>query len=235
MRHTNRETLEHTGAVVHPLNAEQGVGMAIGKVSTHSPKDTLFWEGDPADDVFKVIRGTVCLYQLLPDGRRQVSRFCHAGDLIGLTATETYPYTADALTNLTTVRIRRSQLDTEMEGNPAVRGDVLRAIQDELNRTQNQLLLLGRKTAVERVASFLSAMSEQAMRDGGDGRAVELPMTRVDIADYLGLTHETVCRVLGQLKRDGVVGIPDPHRIELRQLDVLEDFAEGECGIGCAA
>jgi CRP/FNR family transcriptional regulator len=98
----------------------------------------------------------------------------------------------------------------------------------ELSLAQNQLLLLGRKSAIERVASFLCAMREQAILEGGDGEAVYLPMTRVDIADFLGLTHETVCRVMATLKAQGIIVTPDPHRIVLRELEMLEDIAEGD-------
>lgn len=201
-----------------------GMGTVMQRVS----KDTLCWEGDPVDYVFQVIRGVVCLYKLLPDGRRQVARFCHAGDIIGLTADRRYPYTADALTELSVVRIRRADLDARMASDRALLQAVLAAIGQELSLAQNQLLLLGRKSAPERVASFLHAMVEQAMRDGGDDQSVTLPMTRVDIADFLGLTHETVCRVLGVLKVQGIVATPDPHRIEILLPEVLEEIAEGD-------
>ena len=201
---------------------------AIGTVMRRVSKDTLFWEGDPVDNVYQVIRGVVCLYKLLPDGRRQVARFCHAGDMIGLTADRRYPYTADALTELSVVRIRRADLDSRMESDRALLQKVLSAIGQELSLAQNQLLLLGRKSASERVASFLYAMVEQARREGGDGRSVTLPMTRVDIADFLGLTHETVCRILSALKAEGIIATPDPHCVEILLPEVLEEIAEGE-------
>lgn len=200
----------------------------MGTVMQRVAKDTLCWEGDPVDYVYQVIRGVACLYKLLPDGRRQVARFCHAGDIIGLTADRRYPYTADALTELSVVRIRRADLDARMVSDRALLQAVLAAIGQELSLAQNQLLLLGRKSAPERVASFLHAMVEQAMRDGGDGQSVSLPMTRVDIADFLGLTHETVCRVLGALKAQGIVATADPHRIEILRPEVLEEIAEGD-------
>jgi CRP/FNR family transcriptional regulator len=200
----------------------------MGTVMQRVCKDTLCWEGDPVDYVYQVIRGVACLYKLLPDGRRQVARFCHAGDLIGLTADRRYPYTADALTELSVVRIRRPDLDARMASDRALLQTVLAAIGQELSLAQNQLLLLGRKSAPERVATFLQAMVEQAMRDGGDGRSVSLPMTRVDIADFLGLTHETVCRVLGGLKAQGIVATTDPHRVEILRPEVLEEIAEGD-------
>ncbi len=201
---------------------------SIGSLVTYAPKESLFWEGDQAEFQYRVIRGTVCLYKLLPDGRRQVARFCHAGDLIGLSAGAHYQYTADALTDVTVQRIRRADLDAHMEGNSALRRGVLASISEELNAAQNQLLLLGRKSASERVASFLVAMTEQAVRQGGDGRSVSLPMTRVDIADHLGLTHETVCRVFSQLKAQGIVRFSDPHEVEIADARALTDLADGD-------
>jgi len=201
---------------------------AIGTVTQLSAKDTLIWEGDAADDVYQIVRGVACLYKLLPDGRRQVARFCHAGDVVGLTTDAQYPYTADALTGLTVVRIRRTDLDTRIETDREFRRTVLRAIGKELSLAQNQLLLLGRKSATERVASFFQAMVEQARLEGGDGHSVALAMTRVDIADFLGLTHETVCRIISLFKNQGIIAIPDPHLIDILLPEVLEEIAEGD-------
>lgn len=199
-----------------------------GSLATYAPKESLFWEGDQAEFRYRVVRGTVCLYKLLPDGRRQVARFCHAGDLIGLSARANYQYTADALTDVTVQRIRCADLDAHMEDDPTLRRCVMASISEELNVAQNQLLLLGRKSASERVASFLVVMTEQAMRQGGDGHSVFLPMTRVDIADYLGLTHETVCRVFSQLKAQGIVRFSDPNEVEIADARALTDLADGD-------
>lgn len=201
---------------------------SIGSLGTYAPKESLFWEGDLAEFQYRVVRGTVCLYKLLPDGRRQVARFCHVGDLIGLSARTNYQYTADALTDVTVQRIRRAELDAHMEDDPTLRRGVLASISEELNAAQNQLLLLGRKSASERVASFLVTMTEQAMRQGGDGHSVFLPMTRVDIADYLGLTHETVCRVFSQLKAQGIVRFSDPHDVEISDATALAVLGDGD-------
>jgi CRP/FNR family transcriptional regulator len=228
---TGRQTHANNIAVLASGNGKasgSGSFAALGSVMQLSAKETLIWEGDAADDVYQVVRGVACLYKLLPDGRRQVARFCHAGDVIGLTADGQYPYTADALTGLTVVRIRRSDLDTRIETDGALRKTVLNAIGHELSLAQNQLLLLGRKSASERVASFLQAMVEQSRRDGGDGRSIALAMTRVDIADFLGLTHETVCRTFSLFRNEGIIAIPDPHLVEILLPEGLEDLAEGD-------
>lgn len=200
----------------------------IGIVMRLNPKDTLFWEGDPVDDIFQIVRGVACLYKLLPDGRRQVSRFCHAGDIVGLTTEDCYPYTADALSDLSVIRVSRSEVDERIDTEPAFRSMILAALGEELSIAQRQLLVLGRKSASERVATFLKAMSEQAVRAGGDGATVELAMTRVDIADYLGLTHETVCRIIGQFKNQGLIATPEPHRVEILLPDMLDEMAAGD-------
>jgi CRP/FNR family transcriptional regulator len=236
MRHTDPKYgfassgISHwVGASGQPLDRrDPGALAAFGTVTHRVAKDTVFWEGDPADHVYQVMRGAVCLYKLLPDGRRQVARFCHAGDLIGLTAGRAYPYTADALTALSLARIRRTDLDARLETDGDLRRIVLDAIGEELSLAQDQLLLLGRKSAAERVASFLRAMTEQALREGGDGRTVTLPMTRIDIADFLGLTHETVCRVIGSIKSQGIIATPDAHHIVIRAAAALEEIADGE-------
>lgn len=191
-------------------------------------KQSLFWEGDAAESVYKVVRGVICLYKLLPDGRRQVARFCCAGDLLGLGQRAVYQYTADTVTPVTLVRVRRVELDAELETNTGLRNELLAAVSDELRAAQDQLLLLGRKSAIERVASFIATMAEQTLRLNGNAQIVDLPMTRVDIADYLGLTHETVCRAFSQLKAQGVLDIHDHHLVEIRQPDTLEEIATGE-------
>ena len=201
---------------------------AIGALQRLEPKETLVWEGDAAADVFQIVRGVACLYKLLPDGRRQVARFCFAGDIVGLAADACYPYTVDALTDLTVARVRRAALDSRIETDRSLRQAVMRALGRELSVAQNQLLLLGRKSASERVATFLQAMVAQALRDGGDGRSVALAMTRIDIADYLGLTHETVCRTISLFKAQGIIATPDPHLIEIRRPDLLVEIAEGD-------
>ena len=99
---------------------------------------------------------------------------------------------------------------------------------DELAAAQEQLLLLGRKSARERVATFLLRLSEKAERRGLPESPVRLPMTRTDIADYLGLTTETVSRSFTALKRDGVIEVPDSHQVVLRDIDALDDIAEGD-------
>ena len=192
------------------------------------PKQSLFWEGDSADYIYKVVRGVICLYKLLPDGRRQVARFCCAGDLLGLGQRAVYQYTADTVTPVVLIRVDRADLDAKLETNARLRTELLTAVSDELRAAQDQLVLLGRKSAIERVASFIETMAERTQRLGDGGQIVDLPMTRVDIADYLGLTHETVCRAFSLLKAQGILDIHDHHLVKIRKPDALEEIASGE-------
>lgn len=201
---------------------------ALGSTISCAAKQSLFWEGDNAEYVYKVKHGMVCLYKLLPDGRRQVARFCGAGELLGLGQQMVYQYTADTVTPVSLLRVRRTDLEAELETNMPLRNELLAVISDELRAAQDQLVLLGRKSAIERVASFVEAMAGQNRRHGDNALIVDLPMTRVDIADFLGLTHETVCRAFSQLKAQGVLNIYDHHLVEICQPDMLTDIATGE-------
>lgn len=211
-----------------PVTDLEGSLASLGSVISCEAKQSLFWEGDSAEYVYKVMRGVICLYKLLPDGRRQVARFCCEDDLLGLGQRAVYQYTADTVTPVTVLRIRRADLEAELETNTGLRNELLAAVSDELRAAQDQLVLLGRKSAIERVASFIETMAEQTLRQGDNVQIVDLPMTRVDIADYLGLTHETVCRAFSQLKVRGILNIHDHHLVEIRQPDMLADIATGE-------
>lgn len=217
--------------IVNKMLPAGALDESLVKLSTDiscEAKQSLFWEGDSAEYVYKVKRGMVCLYKLLPDGRRQVARFCGVGDLLGLGQRMVYQYTADTVTPVSLLRVRRAELEAEIETNLLLRNELLAVISDELRAAQDQLVLLGRKSAIERVASFVEAMAGQNRRQGDNALIVDLPMTRVDIADYLGLTHETVCRAFSQLKAQGVLNIYDHHLVEICQPDMLTEIATGE-------
>jgi CRP/FNR family transcriptional regulator, anaerobic regulatory protein len=186
------------------------------------PGEVMFAEGDDADAVYEVVRGMLKLYKLLPDGRRQVTGFLSAGHLVGLAHEQLYLYTAEAITPVTACRYPRARFERLVDEVPGFAMRLLAATSDELRAAQDQMVLLGRKAAEEKVASFLQMMGQQ--RGGGeDPDEVLLPMSRADIADYVGLTLETVSRTLGKLKNDGVIAIPyassirlcDRHRLQL--------------------
>jgi CRP/FNR family transcriptional regulator, anaerobic regulatory protein len=199
--------------------------MAISSAQTKAPGETLFSEGDEADSVYEVTRGMLRLYKLLPDGRRQITGFLSAGHFLGLAPEGFCVYTAEAITEVTLCRYTRAAFDRLIDEVPGFAKKLLAVASHELSAAQSQMLLLGRKAAVEKVASFLLMMADQAE----DETMIGLPMTRSDIADYLGLTIETVSRTLTRLKHDGLIALPTPDRIQIRDHGQLKELAAGEC------
>jgi CRP/FNR family transcriptional regulator, anaerobic regulatory protein len=199
---------------------------AISSLQRKAPGETVFAEGDEADSVYEVVRGMLRLYKLLPDGRRLITGFLSAGHLLGLAPEGVCVYTAEAITEVTLCRYKRSAFERLIDEVPGFAKRLLAVTSHELRAAQNQMLLLGRKSAPERVASFLLLMAEQEGSDDAD--EIQVPMTRGDIADYLGLTIETVSRTLTKLRQDGLIALPTSARIEIRDRDQLEELAAGE-------
>jgi len=197
---------------------------AIGYVQTLDAGETLFAEGDAAANVYQVISGTLRLYKALPDGRRQIVDFPSAEQVLGLSLADQHVYTAEAITEVTLRRYPRAWFERLIAEVPGLAGRLLAAARDELRAAQDQMLLLGRKTAEERIASFLLML---AGRSGALAQRVAVPMSRSDIADYLGLTMETVSRMFAKMKQDGVIALPSPVRVELRDRARLADLAAG--------
>ena len=196
----------------------------IGCVQSIAPGKTLFCEGEDAENVYEVIDGTLRLHKLLPDGRRQITGFIAAGGLVGLAQDEVYPYTAEAITHVTLRRYSRARFIRLVEQVPAVAMRLLGAAVVELAAAQDQMLLLGRKAALEKVASFLLGMARRQAA-GKNAKRLHLPMTRSDIADYLGLTIETVSRSLTRLRQDGIIALPQATHVEVLNIARLERAA----------
>jgi CRP/FNR family transcriptional regulator len=192
-----------------------------------APHRTFVVEGEPADALFNITEGAVKVYKLLPDGRQQITGFLFAGDFLGLSANERYAYSAEAISEVTYCRFARTKLERLLSEFPQMERRLLGIASNELAAAQDQMLLLGRKTAREKVASFLLSLSRRAAKNGRRASPVELPMTRTDIADYLGLTIETVSRTFSQLRKDRLVGLPTPSSADLLNIEKLEEISEG--------
>ena len=188
---------------------------------------TIFREAEPAEYVFNVTSGTVKLYKLLADGRRQITGFLFPGDFLGLALNATYTYTSEAIQAVAACRFPRKRLESLFDEFPQLEKRMLGMAVDELAAAQDQMLLLGRKTAREKVASFLLMLSRRQSSRGMAENPIDVPMSRADIADYLGLTIETVSRTLTQLKKDTVISLPDNSHVHVADLDRLDDMAEG--------
>jgi CRP/FNR family nitrogen fixation transcriptional regulator len=160
--------------------------------------------------------------KLLADGRRHIAEFCFSGDCFGLDGTGGRPYSAEAVDDVIVMRYRRKPTEQLIDQNHALARLLREAMLRDLAHAHGHTLRLGRMTAAERVATFLLELFERRDRT----KSLDLPMSRNDIADYLGLTIETVCRTLSAFKRDGTIAIPNPHRIELLDRDALEAIGE---------
>ena len=182
-------------------------GPALGSARSYAKDEEIFAEGDRAGFFYKVVSGAVRTSKLLSDGRRQIDAFHLPGDIFGLEAGEEHRFSAEAVGEATVIAYRRCGPDALAQSDAAFSRDVVAAMMRSLERAQNHMLLLGRKSALEKIATFLLDLSARLEED-----QVDLPMSRTDIADHLGLTIETVSRSLTQLERAGVIGLPAHRR-----------------------
>jgi CRP/FNR family transcriptional regulator len=195
--------------------------LPVSPIQTLPAGKLLFSQGDKTDSVFEVLSGMVRLYKLLPDGRRQVTGFLTAGQLLGLAPEGVCVFTADTLTEVALCRHKRDAFERMIDEVPGFARRLLAVTSHELRAAQDQMVLLGRKSASEKVATFLLMLP--ARQDD-----IDVPMTRGDIADYLGLTVETVSRTLTRLRQDGLIALPVPARIRIVDRKGLESLASGD-------
>ena len=176
----------------------------------------IYGENEPAEYLYKVISGTVRTYKVLSDGRRQIGAFYLPGDVFGFETGADHAFSAEAIANTKVLLIKRSAVTALAARDYAVALQLLNLAARELGRAQNHIMLLI-KTAQERVAGFLLEMADRVQ----DRNLVDLPMSRQDIADYLGLTIETVSRTLSQLEGAATIALPASRRIVLRNRSAL--------------
>jgi CRP/FNR family transcriptional regulator len=191
----------------------------------------LFREGETASQVLELTAGGVVkLYRLMPDGRRQVTGFLYPRSLFGMCSNGQYIATAEAVSDCFVRAYPRAALSRVIEADPFLTSRLLTSASEELAFSQDQMLLLGRKTAAERVATFLVRMAERHSLSDEAQPMIELPMCQSDIADYLGLTSETVCRMLKSLRREETIRYASRRAVLLLRMDRLRELASGELG-----
>jgi CRP/FNR family transcriptional regulator, nitrogen fixation regulation protein len=188
----------------------------------------IFGQAEPADYIYQVVEGAVRTHKLLSDGRRQIGAFHLPGDIFGLENGNIHRFTAEAIVDTTVRLIKRQSLDREAKTDAAMVQNLLKMTADNLQHVESHLLLLGRQSARERVAAFLLEMNRRLKSQG----AIALPMARRDIADYLGLTLETVSRELSAYQRQGYLRLAGPMQREITVLNPA-GLAEVE-GATCA-
>lgn len=201
---------------------------ALGTMQRLESEQPLFHEGDAASRIFMLTTGALKIYTLLGDGRRQVTGFMFPGDILGVTVDEEYAFSAEALEASEMFWFSRRVFDEFLQDNPALERELYRLAAHELAAAQRQMVLLGRKTAAERLASFFLSLIERAEHvSGGSERHFDLPMSRLDIADYLGLTKETVSRMLAELRSRKLIRLETQDRVEILDRGGLAEMAEG--------
>ncbi len=200
----------------------------VGTTVTFARNETIFNEGDSAKYAYKLVSGAVRLCKLLADGRRQITDFYLDGEMFGFLDLDSYDFSAEAITNVVLIRYARSHVRRLEEEDGAFRREMTSMLHQRLSRTHTLLVMLGRQTVKERISSFLIQMAERLEGDAEDGASIDLPMGRQDIADYLGLTIETVCRALSEFKRAGVIAVPTTHQIVVNDIEVLRAIIDGD-------
>lgn len=186
----------------------------------------LFQEEDPTDYVYNIKSGMGLLERLSSDGRRQIMAFLYPGDFIGLIPDPISSVSAKALGPVTACRWSMKDMDRLMDDHHELEHRIRRIANRVLATTMDQVFVLGCKNAREKLAYFLLHMEKRQKAATGEAETIHLPMTRGDIADYLGVTVETISRIFSIIKREGLIALPDPNEVVILQREQLENIAE---------
>lgn len=210
---------------------ERDAFVKLGRTTNVQRGQRLMWEGDDSMLVANVIDGTMKLSISTSDGREQIVGVVYPADFIGRPFGKQSPHNVTALSDARVCLFPRAAFDGFAREHPDLEHKLLQRTLEELDRARGWMLLLGRKSAREKIATFLLDMSARlaCAQSGGDApplRRFALPLDRQQVADVLGLTIETVSRQLTDLKRAGVIALPDRRTIEILHRDSLEDMAE---------
>ncbi len=194
-----------------------GAFSVLGAVMRFERNAEIYGEAEPADYFYQVINGAVRNYKVFEDGRRQIGAFHLPGDVFGLEAGDRHNFSADAIADCKVRVAKRSTILMMAGRDSALAADLWRRMAGGFRSAQEHMLVLGRMKAEERVTTFLLDLAQRVSADC----VVELPMSRQDIADYLGLTIETVSRTLTQLESKAAIELPSSRRVLLRSRDTL--------------
>ncbi|MGZ3304791.1 MAG: helix-turn-helix domain-containing protein [Asticcacaulis sp.] len=208
LSHTVHVRLQPVLPQASPLDARMG-----GPVTVLAPGSEIYAEGDRSGALYQVAYGLVRVYRLLADGRRQICAFHGQGEFFGFETGAERHFFADAVT-VTGLRALRPGSEAELSH------DLFRLALKSLNRAHDHLLVVGRNDAVGRMAAFLMEMAD--LQDAEGSVEIRLPMPRADIADYLGLTIETVSRVLTRLKEARIIRLSSARQVNVLDWDALK-------------
>ena len=204
VKQNGKEPLQSVGTVIHVVEGRE-----------------IFAEGENADTFYKIVSGVVRVCKFLSDGRRQIEAFHVAGETFGFALGEERAMSAEAVSDCTLVSYRCRNIEQLAQKDETVSRQLLQFAMHNLAQAQNHSLLLGRRGAAEKVASFILGWAERC----GGSSEIHLAMSRQDIADYLGLTIETVSRSFSQFERDRVIALPSTRQLKVINGDALEELA----------
>jgi len=204
------------GPLTHPDEPFSRAVRRMGVCTSYPRNVEIFGESEPTDYLYKLVSGCVRTYVILRDGRRQVAGFYLPNEVFGLGIGASHAMSADAIADSAALVVKHSALDAVADRDPAIGRELLRLTAQELRRVQDRMPLLI-KSAQERVAGFLLEMADRLVAD----EVIDLPMSRQDIADYLGLTMETVSRTLSAFERSATIALPTARRVVLRNRATL--------------
>jgi CRP/FNR family transcriptional regulator, nitrogen fixation regulation protein len=212
----SRQAIAMAGRAAAPVKSAHSPIELMGVAMHFGRNVEIYGENEPAEYLYKVISGSVRTYKVLADGRRQIGAFYLPGDIFGLEMGDDHSFSAEAIADSNILIIKRSTVVALAARDNNVARQLWTLTGQELKRVQDHILLLI-KTAQERVASFLLEMAARMSCD----KAFELPMSRQDIADYLGLTIETVSRTLTHLENTAAIELPSSRQVVLRNRAAL--------------
>jgi len=191
-------------------------------------REYIFCEGDAKTHLYEVKTGAVCISKISIDGSRQVIKFALSGDVIGLGSQENYDTYAQATTLTKLKALSYASLRRIIQEDTTFSMKLWEMMTEELTATRNLVVTVGQRSAPQRIATFLLNMQERNRRQNLDSNTIVLLMTRSDIADYLGLTIETVSRTLTKFKLQKIIDIVENRHVTILNFDKLEDLAEGD-------
>jgi len=192
-------------------------------LETHEP---LVHEGDDTHYFYEVLEGIVSSYKIFADGRRQIVSFAFPGDLIGFSQGNTYRYDCEAIAPSRVRALPKTSLLRSIRERPEIGEKLLALAAAEVAYFEDHSINLGRKSALERIASFLLNIIERAGFGDAESVKLQLPISRLDMADFLGLTIETVSRSMTKLRTRGIIELPQTTTLVVSNMDRLRDLAE---------
>lgn len=204
---------------VSDRNFHPSLGLAGVKL-TYARNAEIYGADEPAEYIYKVLSGAVRTYKLLDDGRRQIGAFYLPGDIYGLESSATHRFSAEAICDSIVIAIKRTTLASLAQTDAAIARELWQMTARELDHVHDQMVLLGRSSAMERVATFLIEMSDRAENHN----EFDLPMSRQDIADYLGLTIETVSRTISTIERKALIELTGSRKVRLKNKSALRNL-----------